>query len=277
MLIAPAAHDVVTAEVIERLGFEVVYMGGSTVVAGCYGLPDLGMVGPMELLAQAERFLEAVDIPVFADLDDGGGNPIRIRRMVRKAEQIGLAGFHIEDMDYSNGKHYADANGQMTFTRDRMRPKAQMVEHVKAAVDARRNEDTVIVARTDAVAITSLEDAIDRVGAYAEAGADYVFCCHLKPEDIATVSAAVPVPLIHSRGLGPTVEGRAQLERDGLKFLLYPTLAPYAAFQASFDVLQELKETGGVTMQPSPSLAKYSDAIGAYEWTKLAESYGMRG
>jgi len=275
MFEAPGAHDVITARAIELLGFDAVYIGGSTVAATNYGLPDIGLVQSGEHLAQAERIVAAVDIPVFADLDDGGGNPLQIRRTVRKAEQIGLAGFHIEDMDYSSGKHFVDESGQMNFKRDHMRPKEQMVEHVKAAVDARRNEDTVIVARTDAVAITSLDDAIDRVGAYAAAGADLVFLCHLRPEDTKAVVDAVPVPLMNFVGLVPTLEQRAQIEQDGLKFLFYPTIAQSAAFQASWEVLEELKETGTVTWSRGAGAAKYPQALHSFAWTKLAQGYSM--
>jgi 2-methylisocitrate lyase-like PEP mutase family enzyme len=275
VLEAPGAHDVVTARAIELIGFDAVYIGGSTVAAADYGLPDIGLVQSGEHLAHAERIVAAVDVPVFADLDDGGGNPLQIRRTVRRAEQIGLAGFHIEDMDYSSGKHFVDANGQMDFKRDRMRSKEQMVEHVKAAVDARRNNDTVIVARTDAVAITSLDDAIDRAGSYAAAGADLVFLCHLKPEDTQAVVEAVPVPLMNFVGLVPTRDQRAQMEHDGLKFLFYPTVAQSAAFQAAWAVLEELKRTGTVAMPRGPAAAKYPEALHSFAWTKLAQQFSM--
>jgi 2-methylisocitrate lyase-like PEP mutase family enzyme len=275
MIEAPGAHDVITARAVEMLEFDAAYIGGSTVASTNFGLPDIGLVLSAEHLSQAERIVAAIDLPVIADLDDGGGNPLQIRRTVRRAEQIGLAGFHIEDMDYSRGKHFVDENFQMNFARDRMRPKERMVEHVKAAVDARRDDDTVIVARTDALAISSFDDAIDRAGAYAEAGADLVFLCFLTAADTKRAVDALPVPVMNFIGFSPTLDERAQIERDGLKLLFHPVPALFAAFEASWKVLEELKTTGTITRTAGPGQAKYGEAVKALEWTRLAQKYSM--
>src|SRR2546428_4307822 len=173
MLLAPGAHDVMTARIVEAEGFQAVYLGGFAASASMLGIPDHSLITMTELLAQARNVAAAVNIPIMADIDDGGGTPLSVQRTIRLAEQAGLAGVHVEDL--VPGKHFVGH-------RDRPFSKEQAVGKIKAAVDARTDPDFVIIARSDAIGVTSLDDALDRARAYAEAVVDPFFLPYLRPE-----------------------------------------------------------------------------------------------
>jgi 2-methylisocitrate lyase-like PEP mutase family enzyme len=162
MLTAPGAHDVMTARLVEAEGFDAVYLGGFAASASALGVPDHSLITMTELLDHARCVAAAVNIPILADIDDGGGTPLSVRRTIRLAEQAGLAAVHVEDL--VPGKHFVGHKDKL-FTKD------QAVDKIKAAVDARTDPDFVIIARSDAIGVTSLDDALERGQAYAEARA----------------------------------------------------------------------------------------------------------
>src|ERR1051325_5369023 len=153
MLVAPGAHDVMTARIVEAEGFSAVYLGGFAASASMLGIPDHSLITMTELLTQARNVAAAVNIPIMADIDDGGGTALSARRTIRLAEQAGLSGVHLEDL--VPGKHFVGH-------KDRLFPKDQAVDKIKAAVDARTDPDFVIIARSDAIGVTSLDDALER-------------------------------------------------------------------------------------------------------------------
>ena len=286
MIELPGTYDVLTARIAEMLGFDGVYVGSSNVAASDFGVPDVGIVSMAEFVDHARRVVSAVDVPVFIDLDDAGGTPLQVQRTVRSAEQAGVAGFHIEDVDCSVGKHLAgnanrtgaDGDGdvpfakEIAFERDRLLPIARAVDNIKAAVDARQNPDTVIAARTDALVGGSLAEAIDRAGSYADAGADVVFLCYLRASDVKVVTEAISTPLMNFVGVAPTPEERRDCEDGGLRILLYPVPTMFAAFNAVWNTLRELKDTGMVAdvdgLMANRDL--YLEAVRVAEWTERA-------
>src|SRR5437588_6505556 len=152
MLVAPGAHDAMSARIVEAEGFQAVYLGGFATSASMLGIPDHSLITMTELLTQARHVAAAVNIPIVADVDDGGGTALSARRTIRMAEQVGLAGVHIEDL--VPGKHFIGH-------RDRLFPKEQAADKIKAAVDARTDADFVIIARSDAIGVTSLDDGLE--------------------------------------------------------------------------------------------------------------------
>src|SRR5262249_11262774 len=154
-----------TARIVEAEGFLAVYLGGFATSASMLAIPDHSLITMTELLAQARNITAAVSIPVISDIDDAGGTPLSAQRTIRLAEQAGLAGVHVEDL--VPGKHFVGH-------RDRLFAKEQAVDKIKAAVDARTDQDFVIIAPSDAIGVTSLDDSQDHRLALPEARAPLI-------------------------------------------------------------------------------------------------------
>jgi len=262
MLVAPGAHDVMTARIVEAEGFQAVYLGGFAASASMLGIPDHSLITMTDLLTQARNVAAAVNIPIMADVDDGGGTPLSTRRTIRLAEHAGLAGVHVEDL--VPGKHFVGH-------RDRLFPKEQAVDKIKAAVDARTDPDFVIIARSDAIGVTSLDDALDRANAYAEAGADLLFLPYLRPKDTKKAVDALPKPRFNVVIDTP----KDELERAGLKVAIYPVQSVFITYKAVRDMFKELKATGTIAnfAQRTPSWEEFNEFIGAKEAAQLVEKY----
>src|SRR5437660_5708433 len=168
LLVAPGAYDALSARLITQAGFQAVYMTGFGTAASVLGQPDVGLLTMSEMVSRASALAAVVgDVPLIADADTGYGNPINVQRTIHEYERAGVAGLHIEDQVWP--KKCGHMEGKQVI------PMEEMVQKVRAAVDARQSPDFVIIARTDANAVNGLEDAIQRGRAYREAGADSVF------------------------------------------------------------------------------------------------------
>ena len=262
MLVAPGAHDVMSARLVEAEGFQAVYLGGFATSASMLGIPDHSLITMTELLTQARNVAAAVNIPIISDIDDAGGTALSARRTIRLAELAGLAGVHVEDL--VPGKHFLGH-------RDRLFPKEQAADKVKAAVDARTDSDFVIIARSDAIGVTSLDDALERANLYAEAGADLLFLPYLRTRDTRKVVDALKKPLLNV----VMDTSRQELEAAGLKVAIYPVQSLFFAYQAVREMMKELKSTGTIAnfAKRTPTMQEFNDFIGAKEATQLAEKY----
>lgn len=242
LLIAPGAPNALTAVLVEEAGFPVVYVSGAGVANTQLGVADVGLVSPRELVDQVRYVTAAVEVPVIADADTGFGNALNVARTVQELERAGAAGLHIEDQ--VTPKRCGHFEGKQIVS------KAEMANKVRAAVEARRDEDFVIIARTDARAVTGLEDAIDRALAYREAGADMIFVeAPRTAEELEAVAREVPSPLVANMvedGKTPLQPAEA-LERMGYRLVLYANLAMRAAVFAMQQALSHLAEHGDST------------------------------
>lgn len=276
MVEVPGVHDVLSAKIAEQLGFEALYIGSSLVAAAGYGLPDIGILSSSEFIEHAARVAAAVDIPVILDLDDAGGTPLRVTRAVRAAERAGIAGFHIEDLATSAGKHFVDADtGDYDFGREKLVPVERAAANIRAAADARRDPATVIVGRTDAAAVTSVDDAIDRANAYAEAGADLLKFAHLRLADLERVAASVSRPLMYY-SLTLPAEEKQTAERVGVKIRFHPFASLFPAMGAVAAELTTLRDTGVLAeLDTIPSYAVAQEYVDASEWAARARKHGM--
>ncbi|MBV8773336.1 MAG: oxaloacetate decarboxylase [Deltaproteobacteria bacterium] len=262
MLVAPGAHDAMTARIVEAEGFQAVYLGGFAASASMLAIPDHSLITMTELLAQARNVAASVSIPIIADIDDAGGTALSARRTIRLAEQAGLAAVHVEDL--VPGKHFVGH-------RDRLFAKEQAADKIKAAVDARTDPDFVVIARSDAIGVTSLDDALERGNAYAEAGADLLFLPYLRLRDTRKVADTLPKPLLNVVMDTP----RQDLEAAGLKVAIYPVQSLFVAYKAVREMIKELKATGGISnfAQRTPTMEEFNQFIGAKEATQFAEKY----
>ena len=218
-LVAPGAYDALSARLIEQAGFDAVYMTGFGTTASLIGRPDVGLLSGAEMVDNARRIVSAVDVPVIADADTGYGNAINVVRTVQLYEQAGVAGIQLEDQVMP--KKCGHMSGKLLVGAD------EMVGKLRAAVEARRDPDLLIIARTDAVAVTGVDDAIARARAFAEAGADLLFVeAPTSEDDIARVAAELAgvAPLVFNWAEG----GRTpplSLERItelGFALVIYP-------------------------------------------------------
>ncbi|HZL54466.1 MAG TPA: isocitrate lyase/PEP mutase family protein [Solirubrobacteraceae bacterium] len=185
LIVAPGAYDALSARLIEQAGFDVVYMTGYGASASLLARPDIGLLSFGEMADQARRLVQAVNVPVIADADNGYGNPLNVIRTVREYAAAGVAALHIEDQAIP--KRCGHMTGKQVI------PRQDMVEKVRAAVQARGSSDLVLIARSDARADEGLDSAIERVASYREAGADIVFIDALQSEEeIIAVGEALP-------------------------------------------------------------------------------------
>src|SRR5947199_7242250 len=166
MVVAPGTYDCITARLIERAGFDAVYMTGAG-TAATLGYPDYGLVTMSEMVANAGRIAAAVDLPVVADADTGYGNELNAVRTVREYEARGVAGIHIEDQVFPKKCGHLDDK--------RIVPREDWLAKIRAAANARRSADFTVIARTDSRAVAGFDEAIARANAAITAGAHMVF------------------------------------------------------------------------------------------------------
>ena len=173
----------------KRTGYRALYLSGGGVAANSLGMPDLGISTMEDVLIDARRIVDATGMPLLVDIDTGWGGAFNIARTIRNFERVGVAAVHMEDQ--VGQKRCGHRPGKEVVTKD------EMVDRVKAAVDARSDRDLVVMARTDAAAVEGLDSAIERAVAYVEAGADMVFPEAMTSlDDYRKVKAAVGVPVL---------------------------------------------------------------------------------
>ncbi|MFB9834562.1 methylisocitrate lyase [Actinoallomurus acaciae] len=216
LLRVPGAINPLTARLIQDMGFDAAYLSGA-VLSADLGLPDIGLTTSTEIAARAAQTTRVTDLPVLIDADTGFGEPMNAARTVQLMEDAGLAGLHLEDQ--VNPKRCGHLDGKSVVARE------DMVRRLRAAVDARRDADFLLMARTDARAVEGLDAAIDRAKAYVDAGADAIFPEALADEaEFAAFRKAVDVPLLANMtefGKGPLLN-TATLENLGYNIALYP-------------------------------------------------------
>jgi 2-methylisocitrate lyase-like PEP mutase family enzyme len=270
-VLAPGCYDALSARLVEEAGFPAAYMTGFGSSAGYLGRPDVGLMTMLEMVDNARRIVDAVDIPVIADADTGYGNPINVIRTVQAYESAGVAAIHIEDQVAP--KKCGHMEGKQLI-----RPE-EMAAKIRAAVDARSSPDFLLIARTDARAVEGLDAAIERARLYREAGADILFVEAPQSEaEIRAVAAAFPqVPLLFNYAEGgktPAVE-HSLLTELGFAIIIFPISTVLAATKAMRGVLKRIKEDGSpIAVLPDlPRFGDFVDFIGLPEILELERRY----
>ena len=240
ILPAMGAYDALSASLVEQAGGDVVYMSGSAVSTSTHGDPDIGLTTMTEMVDRARQLVGAVDVPVFCDADTGYGNPLNVRRTVAEYERAGVAGIHLEDQTFPKKCGHFEGKGVV--------PTAEMCQKIRAAVDARENDDFVLIARTDARAVEGIDGALDRLRAYHEAGADVLFFeapeSRAELERVAGAFDGVPQLVnMAAGGKTPSVSA-AEFEAMGFDIVLYPTTGFRAAAKTLQTVYDELVSAG---------------------------------
>ena len=227
------------AMMAERVGHQAIYISGGACANASYGLPDLGMTSLDDVVEDARRITAACDLPLMVDIDTGWGGAFNIARTIQKMEAAGVAAVHIEDQ-VAQKRCGHRPNKEIVSTQE-------MVDRVKAAVDARKDSDFFIMARTDAFQKEGLQAAIDRSMACIEAGADAIFAEAVHElTDYDAFSKAVTVPLLANiTEFGATpLYNKMELADNGVDMVLYPLSALRAANKAALNVYQHLLDDG---------------------------------
>jgi len=274
LVVVPGAYDALSARLIAQAGFPAVYMTGFGTAASVLGQPDVGLLTMSEMVSRAAALAAVIgDLPLIADADTGYGNPINVRRTIREYERTGVAGVHIEDQVWP--KKCGHMEGKQVIPMD------EMVQKVRAAVDARQDPDFVIIARTDAIAVYGLEDALRRGQAYQEAGADIVFIeAPRSSEELRAIKLAFSdVPLLFNwaeSGKTPLLS-LDEIRSLGFKLVIFPVSMLFAASHAMLSLLEVLKR--GETPTPFAgqmvTFSQFTDAVGLPEIQALERRYGV--
>ncbi len=266
---APGVYDSLTAKIVEAQGFDALYMTGYGTAASKFGLPDTGFLTLTEMVDNAGRIADAVNIPLIADADTGYGNAINVVRTVREFEKAGVAAIHIEDQTWPKrcghmaGKSVIDAK--------------EMVAKIKAAVDARIDPNFLIIARTDALATHGFEQAIERGQMYAQAGADILFIeAPINKEQVEQIPRLLsPRPTLLNLAPRTPNFSREEIENMGYAVAIYPGVCLAAVISACTEEVKRLKETGksrdwGDSLQ---SFLDLNNFLGVNYYNELEQKY----
>jgi len=240
-VLLPGAANALAARVIEDIGFKAIYVTGAGVANTFLGVPDIGLLSVTELASHVSAMREAVALPLIIDADTGFGNAINVTRTIQTLERSGANAIQLEDQEFP--KRCGHFFGKSVISR------AEMMQKIHAAVDARVDPELVIVARTDAIAVNGFDDAMERAAAYIEAGADMIFVeAPRSREQIAEIPKRLGVPQfinIVAGGLTPMI-GLGELEKMGYSMVLYANTALQASIAGMQKVLGHLKAHGSL-------------------------------
>lgn len=266
--IAPGVFDGISAKLVERAGFPLVYASGGA-IARSTGVPDLGLLSASEAIARMEEIAAAVSLPVIADADTGYGNALNVRRTVRRLVRAGVAAIHLEDQVFPKRcGHYEDKA---------LVPAGEMVQKLRAARDA-AGEDLVLIARTDGLAVEGFERAMERAHRYMEAGAEVIFVEAPDSEaQIAAIARALPYPKLINMFFGgrtPMVP-LATLRSLGYRLVIIPSDLQRAALAAMERTLRVLREDGN-SLRLAGEMYSFRDRealIGTSDYLALERRY----
>ena len=239
-LVIPGAANALAARIIESAGFEIVYVAGAGIANTYLGVPDVGLTTATELVDHVAAIREAVSVPIIVDGDTGFGNAINLRRTVRMLERAGVSAVQLEDQVFP--KRCGHFEGKSVV------PKDEMIQKIKAAVDARA-DNILILARTDSRAVEGLSAALDRAAAYVEAGADLLFVeAPLDRDELAAIPRQVPGRHVCNMVYGGKTPllPREELAAMGYAGILYANAGLQAAMRAMRSVMQHLRTNGSL-------------------------------
>lgn len=263
MVVAPFVFDAFQARLAQAAGFQCVYMTGFG-TAAARGFPDVGLLTMAEMVENVRYIANAVEIPVVCDADTGYGNPLNVYRTVREYEAAGAAALHIEDQVWP--KRCGFLAGKQVI------PMEEMVQKVRAACDARRDQHFVIIARTDALAVHGWEEVITRARAYRAAGADLLFVDGIKTvADMQRYAEALgDLPLLYNGQLLPVPD----IAKFGFKLTIY-TGTLMAFYVRMRDAMRELKETGTIARGAEFGVfEEMTQLLGVPEALAIGQKYG---
>lgn len=238
-LVIPGVYDAIGAKIAQKVGFEAMFQTGYGTSATLFGMPDYGFIGATETTENARRICRAVSVAVIVDSDTGYGNALSVWKLVNELQSAGAAGIFLEDQRWP--KRCGHMAGKEVIEKE------EYAEKLQAAVDAKKNKDFIIVARTDARATRGIDEAIERAKYYKKIGADAVFVeAPRSIDEMRRIGKEINAPLVANMiegGATPVLSAK-ELHKMGFKIILYPLSVLYANTFASLAILKELKKSG---------------------------------
>ena len=270
-VIAPGVADALNARLVAQHKFEAIYMTGAGTTATRLGMPDVGLLTMTEMVDNAARIADASGLPVIADADNGYGGVLNVRRTIQSYERAGVAAIHLEDQVIP--KRCGHLAGKQVV------PIEEMVVKIKAATDARVDQDFLLIARTDAIAVEGFERALERAEIYRSDGADVIFVEAPNREQLPKIAPQIRAPLLYNMaasGKTPFLT-KDEIERLGFKIIIYPNWIVLAQIRAASRVLKTLKETGSIAglANEVASFREFFDLVGMQEVQALEGRYGI--
>jgi 2-methylisocitrate lyase-like PEP mutase family enzyme len=269
ILIAPGVADGLSARLVKRAGFKLIYASGGAIARGA-GYPDLGLLSSTEVCASLAHIVDATDLPVVADADTGFGNALNVQRTVRMFERVGVAALHLEDQQFPKRCGHLDDKRLVSL--------AEMAHKIRVARDSLRDADLVLIARTDAIAVEGFASAIERAQAYLAAGADVVFVEAPETlEQITAIAQQIPQPKLINMFYGgktPLVPA-AKLQELGYSMVIIPSDLQRAAIRAMENTLALIYKNGdsSALAEQLVSFKEREIIIGTDEYLKLDKSF----
>jgi methylisocitrate lyase len=261
----PGTINAYTALMAEQVGYKAIYLSGGGVANASYGLPDLGMTSLNDVLEDVRRITAATELPLLVDIDTGWGGAFNIARTIRDMTAAGAAAVHIEDQVAQKRCGHRPNKAIVSI--------AEMVDRIKAAVDAKTDRDFVVMARTDALSVDGFDAAVERAGAFAEAGADAIFAeamTEIEMYQAIVKAAGIPV-LANLTEFGQTpLYTTEELAGVGIDMALYPLSAFRAMNKAALNVYREIREQGtqAAVVDTMQTRMELYDFLGYHEYEK---------
>ena len=269
-LVIPGVYDAIGAKIVEKVGFEAMFQTGYGTSATLFGMPDYGFIGSTETVDNARRICRAVSVPVIVDADTGYGNALSVWKLVQELENAGASGIFLEDQRWP--KRCGHMQGKEVVPID------EYAEKLQAALDARRNKNFIIVARTDARATEGLDKAIERGLYYKKVGADVIFVEAPKTiQEMKKIGSAIDAPLVANmiEGGATPISSETKLHEMGFKIILYPLSVLFSNTYATLQILRELKRSG-TTRKLNKKLVnfdQFNDLVELKKYRKLEKQY----
>jgi 2,3-dimethylmalate lyase len=270
IIILPGVYDALTAKIAEDVGFETAFQTGYGTSASLLGMPDFGFLNAGETLENAKRIINSVNIPILVDIDTGYGNPLNVWKIVKDLERIGAKGIFLEDQVWP--KRCGHMTGKTVISKE------EYILKLHAAIDAREDNEFIIVARTDSLAQFGIEEAIERGKEYQRIGADVIFIEAPKTIDqMELIAKEIKAPLLANmieEGITPNLTAD-QLRKMGFKMVVFPLSALYSATFAIKQTLQTLKKTGTTKELKNKMITfqEFNDLVNLSAYSKLEKKY----
>lgn len=270
IIVMPGVYDALSARIAEHVGFDVVFQSGYSVSAGILGMPDYGFLNAGEAVEQARKIVRAISIPLIVDVDTGYGNPLTVWRLIRDLEAAGAAGVFLEDQVWP--KRCGHMSGKQVVSTDEYIPK------LKAAIEARRSKEFVIVARTDAIEPLGIDEAIRRGKEYRKVGADAVFIEAPRTiDDLKKIGKSVNAPLVANMmegGKTPLLSAE-ELRKMGFRLVVFPLSALFATTYAIRETFKALKSKGITksAMNGMVTFEEFNRFVDLHKYKKLEQKY----
>ena len=263
--VLPGCYDALSAKIVEKAGFDAVYLSGAGVSNTKLGLADLGLTTLTEMVERVGEVAGAVSVPVVSDADTGYGNPLHVRRTVELYERAGASALHLEDQSFPKKCGHFDDK--------RLVPADELIRKVEAAVDARHDAGFTIIARTDARAVEGIDAAIERSNAYADAGADLIFPeAPQSKEEMARFCDEIDAPVMANMvedGKTPLLSAD-ELGEIGYDLVIFPNSLLRGAMTTMVELAGHLRETGS-TLDVEDRIANFELRNDLTDYERLRE------